>query len=192
MANRLVFLYGAMDSGKSLSLITRAYQAEKADKVIKVLTSQDRSGKPKVTSRLGVSRICDEYNETTKLWDIVNEEDIWIDELYIDEAQFLTAEQVDVLAEIASQDRDIYCYGLLTDFKSELFPGSRRLVELADELVPLQNFSLCWCGSEGRFNTRTVHGEAVYEGPQVMIGDLDEEVGYVVLCRRHYFDGMIS
>ncbi len=85
---------------------------------------------------------------------------------------------------------DVYAFGIMTDFRTRLFPGSARLVELSDRVQVLQVEALCWCGSRAIHNARTVDGAMVVEGSQVMVGDtagMDESaVSYEVLCRHHY------
>jgi thymidine kinase len=90
---------------------------------------------------------------------------------------------------------DVYCFGIATDFRSHLFPGSRRLFELADDLQPVQVDVLCWCGLQARFNARIVDGEVVRAGDTVLVADTEREsshseptatVRYQVLCRRHF------
>ena len=107
-----------------------------------------------------------------------------------DEAQFLAEEQIDQLARVVDDlDVDVYAFGITTDFRSKLFPGSQRLVELADRVEVLQVEALCWCGARATHNARTVGGEMVVEGAQVVVGDVNRpgsEVGYEVLCRRHH------
>jgi thymidine kinase len=110
-----------------------------------------------------------------------------------DEAQFYTPEQVDQLAKIADElDIDVFCFGILTDFRTRLFPGAARLVELADRVLPLQVEALCWCGERATHNARTEDGVMVTEGEVIVVGDVDDpdrptpSVGYEVLCRRHH------
>ena len=83
---------------------------------------------------------------------------------------------------------DVFAFGILTDFRTKLFAGSQRFVELADRTQMLQVEALCWCGGRATQNARTVDGAMVVEGAQMMVGDTfsDEVVGYEVLCRRHY------
>jgi thymidine kinase len=84
---------------------------------------------------------------------------------------------------------DVYAFGITTDFRSKLFPGSQRLVELADRVEVLQVEALCWCGARATHNARTIGGVMVVEGAQVVVGDVthsSDEVGYEVLCRRHH------
>lgn len=87
---------------------------------------------------------------------------------------------------------DVFCFGILTDFRTVLFPGSARLVELADQVRTLQVEALCWCGKKATHNARTENGEMVVEGEVIVVGDVDSldepapEVGYEVLCRQHH------
>jgi thymidine kinase len=112
-----------------------------------------------------------------------------IDYVICDEAQFYTPEQIEQLARIADGlGIDVYAFGILTDFRTRLFPGSARLVELADRVHTLQVEALCWCGQRATHNARTVGGVMVTEGEQVVVGDtnVENEVAYEVLCRRHH------
>lgn len=113
-----------------------------------------------------------------------------VDYLICDEANFYTAEQVDQLARVVDElGIDVFTFGITTDFRTRLFPGSQRLLELADRVEVLQVQALCWCGARATHNARTVGGVMVVEGPQVVVGDVavnEDEVGYEVLCRRHH------
>jgi thymidine kinase len=113
-----------------------------------------------------------------------------VDYVVVDEAQFLAPEQVDQLARIVDDlDLDVYAFGITTDFRTRLFPGSQRLVELADRVEALQVEALCWCGARATHNARTIGGTMVVAGAQVVVGDVDGltgEVGYEVLCRSHH------
>jgi thymidine kinase len=127
-----------------------------------------------------------------------------IDYLICDEAQFYSPDQVDQLAKIVDElQLDVFCFGILTDFRSTLFPGSARLVELADRMNVLQVEALCWCGKRATHNARTEDGEMVVEGEVIVVGDTDDEaadgaagldfrhrapkhVAYEVLCRQHH------
>jgi thymidine kinase len=112
-----------------------------------------------------------------------------IDYIICDEAQFYQPDQIDGLAKIVDGlGIDVYAFGILADFRTKLFPGSARLVELADRVNTLQVEALCWCGSRATHNARTVNGVMVTEGEQVVVGDVgkSDEVAYEVLCRRHH------
>ena len=113
-----------------------------------------------------------------------------------DEAQFYAARQIDQLAQVVDELRiDVFAFGMLRDFRTRLFPGRARLVELADRTQPLQVEALCWCGARATHNARTVGGVMVVEGEQVMaVGDITrfrpetglDDLSYEVLCRRHH------
>ena len=83
---------------------------------------------------------------------------------------------------------DVYAFGILADFRTKLFPGSARLVELADRVQTLQVEALCWCGERATHNARTIDGKMVTEGEQVVVGDVSTNatIAYEVLCRRHH------
>ena len=105
----------------------------------------------------------------------------------MDEAQFLSSEEVDTLSDIVDfYNIPVLCYGLRTDFLNHLFPGSRRLMEIADviEEVP----TVCWCGKRAQCNTRYANGKIVREGAQIMLGSNES---YVALCRKHYKEGRL-
>jgi thymidine kinase len=111
------------------------------------------------------------------------------DYVIADEAQFLAPEQIDQLARVVDDlGLDVYAFGITTDFRSKLFPGSQRLVELADRIEVLQVEALCWCGARATHNARTIGGAMVVEGAQVVVGDVNrsDDIGYEVLCRRHH------
>lgn len=112
-----------------------------------------------------------------------------IDYIICDEAQFYEREQIEQLARIVDGlGIDVFAFGILTDFKTSLFPGSARLIELADRVNALQVEALCWCGSRATHNARTQDGVMVVEGEQVVVGDVTAgaEIAYEVLCRRHH------
>ena len=112
-----------------------------------------------------------------------------------DEAQFYTPEQIEQLARIVDGlGIDVFAFGILADFRTKLFPGSARLVELSDRVQTLQVEALCWCGERATHNARTIDGVMVTEGEQVVVGDVSSkaEVGYEVLCRRHHMRKVTS
>ena len=188
----LVFFSGTMDCGKStLALQTDHNHAARGRAGI-VFTSLDRAGEFTLSSRLGLKVPAVEVSPTTDFWQHVVdvlESGGRCDYLICDEAQFYTAEQVDQLARIVDDlGVDVFCFGILTDFRTRMFPGSARLVELADRVQVLQVEALCWCGAKATHNARTVNGEMVVEGEQVVVGDTfsADIVAYEVLCRRHH------
>ena len=119
-----------------------------------------------------------------------------VDYLICDEAQFYTRDQIDQLAKVVDELQiDVFAFGILTDFRSQLFAGSQRLVELADRMNVLQVEALCWCGKRATHNARTENGEMVTEGDVIVVGDVEvkdneavppSEIAYEVLCRQHH------
>jgi thymidine kinase len=111
-----------------------------------------------------------------------------IDAIIIDEVHFLTKDQVDFFAKIADEhDIPVLCYGLRSDFKSELFSGSKRLFEIADVIEEIA--TVCWCGKRAHFNARIANRKIVRDGEQFQLGGNES---YISLCRKHYISGDIS
>ena len=139
------------------------------------MTQGDRSAAPLITSRVGLSREAIEVDGDTDLRLLVR--DRWadghrVDYLIVDEAQFLTAAQVDQLAELVDESHvDVYAFGLTTDFRARLFPGTQRLLEVADDVQRIQVEVLCWCGLPGLLNARVVDGVMVRSGETVVVAD---------------------
>jgi thymidine kinase len=112
--------------------------------------------------------------------------------LVCDEAQFYTTAQVDQLARVVDDlDADVYAFGLLTSFQGRLFPGTKRLLELADHSEELGVQARCWCGRRATHNARLVDGRQVYEGELHVVDDSSRapEVSYELRCRRHWLSG---
>jgi len=196
----LTFFYGPMDCGKSTLALQMDYNHARQGRRGLVLTRNDRSLGAKVTTRIGLSHDAIDVTDDLNLVELVRER--WaaeerLDYLICDEACFYTVEQVEQMADLVDvYDVDVFAFGLATDFRSELFPASKRLFELADGVARLQVEVLCWCGRVGQLNARVVGGVVAREGEQVVIGDTGtegtaaaEEVRYQVLCRRHYRAG---
>ena len=165
-------------------------------RVGRIFTAHDRAGEATLSSRLGLQHVAIEVDDGFDFWRYTVDElthGARIDYLICDEAQFYTPRQVEQLAKIVDElQLDVYAFGILSDFRTELFPGSRRLVELADRMQVLQVEALCWCGKRATHNARTENGEMVTEGDVIVVGDVDEtgeqpaEVAYEVLCRQHH------
>ncbi len=194
----LVFFTGPMDCGKSTLALQTDHTQSAHRRCGQRFTRQDRSGDALITSRIGLS---------ASAWEVDDEFSFWrhvvsglttgqrIDYLICDETQFYTTEQIDQLARIVDELQiDVYCFGILADFRTRLFPGSKRLVELADRLEILQVRPLCWCGQPATHNARTVDGKMVTEGDQVVVGDTTaaSAIRYEVLCRNHHRRKMTS
>ena len=188
----LVYYCGTMDSGKSTLALQTAHNHKSRGRSGLIFTNKDRAGSGVISSRLGLQSEAIEVAETLDIHKFVVEHlsvGDRIDYIICDEAQFYQPEQIDQLAKIVDGlGIDVYAFGILADFRTKLFPGSARLVELADRVNTLQVEALCWCGSRATHNARTVNGVMVTEGEQVVVGDVgkSEEVAYEVLCRRHH------
>ena len=191
----LRFSHGVMSGGKSTLALQVEHTWNEAGRTGLLLTSHDRGGVGVVTSRLGMRREAAEVGPRTDLPRLLASVP---DGGFVvaDEVQFYAPGHIDQLAACVDERRvDVACFGLLTDFTGRLFPGSARLVEIADVLVPLPLPVLCWCGASARMNARLVDGVVVREGEQVLLGDtrtdagsalFGPEVRYQVLCRRHW------
>ena len=201
------FFYGPMDCGKStLALQIHQNQVRQGRRGL-LLTRLDRSGPARISSRIGISSPAREVTDDLDLARLARDAGP-VDYLVVDEAQFLTAAQVDQLGLVADELAvEVYAFGIATDFRSMLFPGSARFFEIADQVAPVQVEVLCWCGRQARFNGRVVDGRLARQGPTVLVADTepDREAGpittpestrdrvrYQVLCRRHYRSGELA
>ncbi len=196
MPAHLKFFYGPMDCGKSTLALQIDHNHARQGRHGMLLVRYDRSGRPTITTRVGLSRSAVEVTDETDIRLLVQQQ--WaagmpLDYLIVDEAGFLTTEHVDQLAELVDDRHvDVYCFGLATDFRALLLPGAKRLFELADEVQPVHVEVLCWCGRPGQLNARVVDGRVVREGDTVVVGDTATaagQVSYQVLCRVHHRRG---
>lgn len=200
----LNFYSGTMDCGKSTLALQMDHNHRARGRVGRVFTSHDRAGTATLSSRLGLAVPAIEVDDEFHFWQYTVDELTQggrIDYFVCDEAQFYTSDQIDQLAKITDElSIDVFAFGILTDFRTQLFPGSARLTELADHVHTLQVEALCWCGERATHNARTEDGIMVTEGDVIVVGDVDHEltpdedglvehepvVGYEVLCRRHH------
>ena len=190
----LIFFTGPMNCGTSTLALQTDFTETQAGRSGRVFTRNDRAGAATISSRIGLEQPAIEVTDTFDLWAYVTRELTHgrrVDYLICDEAHFYRPEHIDQLARIVDElQRDVYCFGILTDFRTELFPATRRLVELCDRMELLQVRPRCWCGAPATHNARTVNGAMVTEGDQVMVGDVigsdSWSVAYEVLCRRHH------
>jgi thymidine kinase len=190
----LQFFTGTMDSGKSTLALQTNHNHSARGRIGRIFTIHDRAGEAMISSRLGLTHDAIEVDESFDFWRYVVGElthGARIDYLICDEAQFYTGTQVEQLAKIVDELQiDVFAFGILSDFRTALFEGSQRLVELADRMNVLQVEALCWCGKRATHNARTVNGEMVTEGEVIVVGDVEgevpAEVAYEVLCRAHH------
>jgi len=196
----LVFFSGTMDCGKSTLALQMGHNHSARGRIGLIFTKFDRMGESVLSSRLGLSMTAIEVTDDLDFWEhIVGSltRGLRVDYLICDEAQFYRPEQIDQLARIVDElDIDVHAFGITADFRTQLFPGSKRLIELADRVQVLQVEALCWCGRKATHNARIIDGVMVVEGEQVVVSDTAAAttglVEYEVLCRRHYMRRMNS
>ena len=189
--SKLFFRYGAMNSGKSTAMLQVAHNYEERDqRVVLVKSSVDTKGNDQIVSRLGVTRTADillspgqDLRAALRERDAESGQDIAC--VLIDEAQFLTPEQVDQALAVAVLDGiPVVAFGIRTDFRTRAFPGSQRLMEVAHSLQEMK--TICRCGSKAIFNARLGEQGIIREGDQVMIDG--EQARYEALCARCYLE----
>ena len=196
----LVFFSGTMDCGKSTLALQMDHNHAARGRAGLIFTKHDRAGFAVLSSRLGLARDAVEVVDDLDFWNLIVSRATSgqrVDYLICDEAQFYTPIQVEQLARLVDDmSIDVYAFGITADFRTELFPGSRRMIELADRVQALQVEALCWCGRRATQNARVMQGAMVLEGEQVAVGDIVPgeiaAVEYEVLCRRHYMRRMTS
>ncbi len=180
---QLYFYYGAMNAGKSTTLLQASFNYRERGMRTMLWTAavDDRSGAGRIGSRIGLEAEAHMFAPDTDLFLAVKAAPP--DCVLVDEAQFLTSAQVDQLAAVVDRlDVPVLAYGLRTDFQGQLFPGSQRLLAIADKLVELK--AVCSCGRKATMNLRVdAEGRVVQDGAQTEIGGNDR---YVAVCRRHF------
>lgn len=197
----LRFFFGTMGSGKSTQALQVHHNLTERGLRCVLITQLDRTD-GKVSSRLGVSADAVVINPTVDLYRLIaaehspNEYSAGspLDAVLCDEAQFYEPHQIDQLARVVDDlGIDVFAYGLLTSFQGELFPGTKRLLELADSRSELQVEARCFCGRRATHNARLVNGQQVYDGALMVVGDTgqgdDVLVSYDLRCRQHWLAG---
>lgn len=180
---KLYFRYGAMGSSKTANLLMVHYNyLERGKRPVILKPRIDvRDGINIVKSRIGLQAECilvEDFHIESNQYDAI----------LVDEANFLSAEQIDWLAEICDvYNIPVLCYGLKTDFQGKLFEGAKRLFELADVIEEIP--TICWCGKKAHFNARVVDGKIVRDGEQIALGANDL---YAPLCRKHFMRGEVK
>ena len=181
---KLYFRYGAMGSSKTANAIMVQYNyLERGQKALMFKPKLDnRDGAKFVASRCGLFCECD-YIENIDQY-VVTDYDCVI----VDEAQFLTKEQVQKLVYIVDElNVPVVAYGLRTDFRGEFFEGSLWLMAWADTIEEIK--TVCWCGKKATYTTRVVDGKVVKEGEQILLGGNES---YTSLCRKHWMEGNLG
>jgi thymidine kinase len=184
---KLYFYYASMNAGKSTTLLQADFNYRERGMETMLFTAaiDDRYADGTITSRIGLSAPATAFDAATDLLACVSDEMARrrLACVLVDEAQFLTETQVAALARVCDElGVPVLAYGLRTDFQGRLFPGSARLLAIADALIEIK--SVCMCGRKATMNLRVdAAGRPVREGAQTEIGGNDR---YVALCRRHF------
>lgn len=187
----LYFRYGSMGSGKSTDLlkVNHNYQEQEKKTLLYTPSLDNRSGVGIISSRIGLNKPATPVDEDFNIYDSVADEYEEEDKIYavlVDEAQFLSKEQVVQLAEVVDYlDIPVMAFGLKNDFSNELFEGTKALLIYADKIEEIK--TICTrhdCERKATMNLRLSDGEPVYKGEQVMIGGDDD---YIPVCRKHYY-----
>lgn len=182
---KLYFYYSTMNAGKSTALLQAAYNyAERGMRTLLFTALIDQRALGRIASRIGIDSDAVPFDAGTDFWAACQPPPHCV---FIDEAQFLTKDQVRQLARVVDEANvPVMCYGLRTDFRGELFPGSAALLAWADTLAELK--TICWCGRKATMVVRVAaDGRVEREGQQVEIGGNER---YVSLCRRHFSEAM--
>ena len=183
---KLYFSYAAMNAGKSTLLLQAAYNyRERGMRALLMTSSLYAEGDVgRITSRLGISAEAELFGTDDDLFQRINDhmQESKVDCVFVDEAQFLTADQVWQLARVSDRLRiPVMCFGLRTDFQGKLFPGSQELLAIADVLREIR--TICECGAKATMVVRqSADGRVLTAGDQVSI----EKSVYISLCRKHW------
>ncbi len=207
---KLYFKYGAMGSSKSANALMTEYNYKEVGKKVIVTKPciDTRDGAKIIKSRIGLKseciyledllntdiveslkklRVCSDQNEAEKIRAEILRSKLCCDAIIVDEAQFATKEQIDLLSDIVDYlDIPVLCYGLRADFQNNAFPGSLRLLEVADSLEEIK--TVCWCGRKAICNARYNEKGIVRQGEQIELGANDK---YISLCRKHWKEGKL-
>lgn len=188
---KMYFRYGAMKGGKSAHLLQVAYNYDQNNmKVLVLKSSRDSKGGEYIESRIGINRKVDfllQPNETIK--EKTDLKDVKC--VIIDEAQFLTKEQIKELLVISKlEDIPVICYGIKTNFKGELFEGSATLLALSDDIEELA--TICSCGKKAKFNARMENGIYITNGEEIAIDDKNAKYEYDPLCGKCFLQKVLK
>ena len=186
---KLYFKYGAMGSSKTAQALITKYNYEENDMKVWLLkpSADTRDGVSILRSRIGLQAEVEIATPDANIYDRYVAEHVGkCDAVIVDECQFLTPEQIDQLRQIVDDfNVPVMCFGLRTDFQTHLFPGSLRLMELADAIEEIK--TMCDCGTKATVNARINDGYIVTEGAQVVLGGND---CYIAMCHRCYVRGI--
>jgi thymidine kinase len=187
---KLYFKYGTMGSGKTLEILRIAYNYKERGQNVLVLTSgiDNRYGVGKIKSRIGIEITANIVNYEDSILSIYLKETKKIDVILVDECQFFSSKQIIELSDICDiYNIPIFCFGLRSDFKMNLFEGSNQLLAICDDISECK--TVCWCGKKAIINTRIVDNKIIKTGNQIQIGGNES---YISLCRKHYKEEKLS
>ncbi len=188
---KLYFQYSTMNAGKSTALLQAShnYRERGMETLLLTASHDDQTGQGQISSRIGIDQKAEIFTPKTKLFDVVEKrlKSTTLACVFIDEAQFLTPDQVWQLARAVDDlGVPIMCYGLRVDFQGHTFPGSAALLALADEMREVR--TICFCGKKATMVVRQDEdGNVQTQGDQVQIGGNET---YVSLCRKHWRDAV--
>ena len=185
---KFYFRYGAMGCGKTALLLQVAFNyQERGMKAVVMKPEVDTKAGTKIQTRIGLERDTDYLiKKSDNLYDVISKNFNDADCILVDEAQFLTREQVNELVKVVVKlDIVVMCYGLRTDFLTNGFEGATRLLEVANNIEELK--TICKCGKKALYNARFVDGKMVTQGKSVVI-DNDSRVKYVAMCPKCYYE----
>ena len=186
---KLYFKYGAMGSSKTAQALITKYNYEENDMHVWLMKpgTDTRDGKNVVKSRIGLRSEAQVISPDMDVYEIYRTQwDGKVDAVIVDECQFFTVDQIDQLRTIVDDfNVPVMCFGLRTDFQTKLFPGSLRLMEVADTIQEIK--TICDCGAKATVNARIIDGYIVTEGDQVFLGGND---AYIAMCHRCYINGI--
>ena len=186
---KLYFKYGAMGSSKTAQALITKYNYEENDLNVWLIkpSADTRDGAETIRSRIGLEAQCQVMTPQMDVYKLFcDQRKGCCDVIIVDECQFMTANQIDQLRAVVDEfNIPVLCFGLRTDFKTRLFPGSMRLMELADAIEEIK--TMCDCGTKATVNARINDGYIVTEGAQVVLGGNDS---YIAMCHRCYVNGI--
>ena len=186
---KLYFKYGAMGSSKTAQALITKYNYEENDLHVWLIkpSADTRDGADVIRSRIGLEARCDVITPDVDIYArYLGSQVRRCHVIIVDECQFMTEQQIDQLRAIVNEHNiPVICFGLRTDFQTKLFPGSRRLMEVADTMQEIK--TICDCGAKATVNARISDGYIVTEGAQVVLGGNDS---YIAMCHRCYVNGI--
>lgn len=190
---KIVYKYGCMNSGKSLELIKIAHNyQENGIETLILKPVVDSKLKNKVSSRTGLSMDAIEIKEDdpSDVLRVLEESNAKI--VLIEECNFFTPEVIDTIIDYGYDHNldTIMFFGIKVDFRGNLFPGSKRVIERSDKIE--ESTSVCWCGKKARQNGRVVNGKLTKDGPTILVDKKENDVNYVMLCNYHYYTGELG